>query len=663
MKSSEIREKMEAIAIKYSFDEVCDQLIMISQDEDFKIGFVGEYGTGKTTIINALLAEELLPTDDLPTTKAITEVKVGDNETFIVYEEKDQEKVVDRNVSKEEFKGLIAKSPFVQKGIALIRKRGVLNENIVLVDTPGLYSLSAMDEHITYGYLPFCDVIFIIQDLGSGAVKASTKSFIKQTKEQTGNLIRFIVNKEDEKSPQEREQIIREFKNELSDTIDNPILFSISAIESLRRRLSNGVGHDSIKVIEDHISNVIKPIVEEKVEIRKKNQMTNLGKSLIERLNNKIDMINWDDEEVDKKIAELEKKIRIYHVEKHNLGNRFQQAKYSSSAKLSHIIEQYSKKFMNKAITKKTTSGDFEDDSHEMSKAIQKSIVDDINELLQEISEKFEGFDIGLIGIDKDIVKTHLRINRIAVTALTALAVAWIVPGAFGPSGELNLSNFTTPEKMQTYFKDLKIQEWIGKGGVVLPELITNIAKERPISELSRYNIEDNYIQALLKSGYITMGIVAESSFERLKKKVIENGEKTKDAKIISKIHSICKQEGNRSPEIVKLISQASELFNKINPIDIIGRTITKWIGKDTFRKEITNRTIATLDVTYQGVERELHNYIATNIIAPQEELKSDLKAEKKAREKKIRDKESYLSDLMRDIEPLKKIVNNNRWS
>jgi GTPase SAR1 family protein len=657
--SEDMKKMIQGIAKRNSYNEIIEELAIISQNREFRIGFVGEYGTGKSTIINALLDEDLLPRDVLPTTKAITEVKSAEIEEFWIDEElkgDDQEKIVNKQVSKEEFRNLVAKSS-TKKGLALLPKRGIMFDELVLVDTPGLYSLSDMDEQITYGYLPFCDAIFVVQELGSGSLNSNTKNFIKQTKEQTQSLIRIILNKEDEISPKEREKIFKEVKKELSEIIPNPVLFSISAKDSLASRLNNEQGNDSISMIEDHITKHIKPEVDTIIDERKKNELSQIASSLIERLINKIEMIKWDDEQVVTKIKELEEKIEGYRREEKDLKNRFEGSKYRAFVNLSPLIEDYSKRFMDASISKQMGASFYQEESKRMSEKIHKSIVSDLNELLKELSDKFEGFEFGQMDINKDIVKTHLLINRIAVTALTTVALIWITPGAFGPSGTIDITELKTIEGFKNALKELKIQEWAAGGGGVLSNIVTFIAKERPIEELYKYGIDNDYTQAIKRSGYVTMRQVAESSFELFKSQISSFSKETKDNKIIDRIYVICQQEGVRSSQTMDLLKQAAHVFNTINPIDFIGRTITKWVGKDTFKKEIVVRIVATLEMTFSGVERELRDYIKEKIIKPQLQFQSDLEAEKKDREEDARDKEKYLAELWKDIDSLKSIL------
>jgi len=49
---------------------------------DFRIGIIGEFKTGKSTFINALLRKTLLPTDILPCTSCIIEIKYGAKEEY-----------------------------------------------------------------------------------------------------------------------------------------------------------------------------------------------------------------------------------------------------------------------------------------------------------------------------------------------------------------------------------------------------------------------------------------------------------------------------------------------------------------------------------------------------------------------------------------------------
>ena len=68
-----------------SASENLDKLSKKVNNDTFKIQVIGTFSNGKSTVINSLLGEEVLPAYALPTTAVINEVKYGDNKEAILY--------------------------------------------------------------------------------------------------------------------------------------------------------------------------------------------------------------------------------------------------------------------------------------------------------------------------------------------------------------------------------------------------------------------------------------------------------------------------------------------------------------------------------------------------------------------------------------------------
>jgi ribosome biogenesis GTPase A len=55
----------------------CDELVERAESEVFRIAVVGEFKRGKSTLINALLGQEVLPSDVLPCSATLNRVVYG----------------------------------------------------------------------------------------------------------------------------------------------------------------------------------------------------------------------------------------------------------------------------------------------------------------------------------------------------------------------------------------------------------------------------------------------------------------------------------------------------------------------------------------------------------------------------------------------------------
>ena len=76
------------VASKLNTEKLCnalERLVGKVSNTSFKIQIAGTFKNGKSTFINALLGEEILPAYALPCTAVINEVKYGDEKKAKLY--------------------------------------------------------------------------------------------------------------------------------------------------------------------------------------------------------------------------------------------------------------------------------------------------------------------------------------------------------------------------------------------------------------------------------------------------------------------------------------------------------------------------------------------------------------------------------------------------
>jgi len=186
-----------------SDENLKDKLKSVIENLDnlFSIVFIGEFSTGKSSIINTLLGIEALPEGITPTTDEITVLKHGEQagESF-------------------------------EKGSRLVSIPEDRLKGILLVDTPGTNVTIEQHQKITEEFIPKADIVFFT----IGAERAVTGSearlieFIKQ--EWLKNIV-FVLNKIDiAKDQQELDQLINHTSSELEKAFNfKPHIIPVSA--------------------------------------------------------------------------------------------------------------------------------------------------------------------------------------------------------------------------------------------------------------------------------------------------------------------------------------------------------------------------------------------------------------------------------------------------
>ena len=179
-------------------------------DELFLLVVVGEYNSGKSTFINALLGDEVFAMGDLPTTRAISILRYGE-----------------------------AGAPeAIGEHLQLFHYPLEVLHDLDIVDTPGTNSIERMEEEITRQFVPRADLVLFVTSLLQ-PLTASELDFLTHIRE-WGKKVVFVVNGIDRRNSDEqldrvREYLTREVAARLGSSA--PSLYFISALQALRGKL------------------------------------------------------------------------------------------------------------------------------------------------------------------------------------------------------------------------------------------------------------------------------------------------------------------------------------------------------------------------------------------------------------------------------------------
>ncbi|MBA2564620.1 MAG: dynamin family protein [Gemmatimonadetes bacterium] len=182
-------------------------------DELFLLVVVGEYNTGKSTFINALLGDEVFEMGDLPTTRVISILRYG---------------------------SAGAPEP-VGEHVRVFRYPLEFLQDLEIVDTPGTNSIERMEEELTRGFVPRADLVLFVTSLLQ-PLTASELDFLGHIR-QWGKKTVFIVNGIDRRNSDEQLARVREYlEREISSRLggDPPPIYFISARQALRAKVGGG---------------------------------------------------------------------------------------------------------------------------------------------------------------------------------------------------------------------------------------------------------------------------------------------------------------------------------------------------------------------------------------------------------------------------------------
>jgi len=199
-------------------------------EDRFNLVLLGEFKRGKSTLINALLDRDVLPTGVVPLTSVVTTIGFGDHDSLCLsFQDGRQE---ERSVAELADYVTEARNPGNRRGVELARvelDHELLRSGLELVDTPGIGSIHPHNTEIARGFLPRVDAALCVLDAGQPLSEAERELF-RDTAERVPQLL-FVVNKIDHLDHADREVAIEFIRSALGDLLGDveAELFAVSA--------------------------------------------------------------------------------------------------------------------------------------------------------------------------------------------------------------------------------------------------------------------------------------------------------------------------------------------------------------------------------------------------------------------------------------------------
>ncbi len=175
-------------------------------DELFLLVVVGEFNSGKSALINALLGEAFLPEGPTPTTDRV----------YILAH------------------GQAGGPEFVQEDVRLVRYPAELLRQVRIVDTPGTNAVLRQHEAIARDFVPRSDLVLFVTSADRPFTE-SERAFLESIR-QWGKKVIVVINKDDVlESPAARREVETFVRSQVRRLLDfEPELFLVSAKAGLR---------------------------------------------------------------------------------------------------------------------------------------------------------------------------------------------------------------------------------------------------------------------------------------------------------------------------------------------------------------------------------------------------------------------------------------------
>jgi GTP-binding protein EngB required for normal cell division len=200
----------------------------------FYVACIGQFKRGKSTLINALVGDAVLPAGAVPVTSVITVVRWGERRGARVrfghraWEDCDLG-TLETYVSEEH-------NPSNEKDVTAVEvfvASPLLAGGLCLVDTPGLASVSAASAAATRAFVPHIDAALVV--LGADPPISGAELDLVETLAGTVGEMVFVLNKADRLPEVERAEVVRFTERVLGQRLGRPPgpILQVSAAERL----------------------------------------------------------------------------------------------------------------------------------------------------------------------------------------------------------------------------------------------------------------------------------------------------------------------------------------------------------------------------------------------------------------------------------------------
>ncbi|HEX8950759.1 MAG TPA: dynamin family protein, partial [Polyangia bacterium] len=200
-------------------------------DRPLLVTVMGEFNSGKSTFVNALIGEEVAPMGITPTTATINVLKYGaERKGRVVYLDDEVREVAWADVPKL-LKGLDAAEARRIRVVEVLYPLETL-QRVNVVDTPGLNSIHPEHEETARKFIAEADAVLWLFTVDQAA-KATEGEALGKIKA-AGKKILGVVNKIDRCTPAELQRIVEHVQAALGEHLETIVPFA--AREALRAR-------------------------------------------------------------------------------------------------------------------------------------------------------------------------------------------------------------------------------------------------------------------------------------------------------------------------------------------------------------------------------------------------------------------------------------------
>lgn len=279
------------------------------QKKEVTIGFTGHFSAGKSSMINALLGETILPSSPIPTSANIVEIRAGKDKA--IYQLNDGTYTEDDHVDEQRIKQL-SKNGEVVQAVQIYKQNDFLRHQVTIMDTPGIDSSDNAEFDRTLNQIHLIDLFVYVMDYNHVLSEVNFR-FLKELQRREVPFI-IVINQIDKHC--EKELLFDSYKQRLRvsyeewDLYPNAMFFtSLKDSESPLNQFSlfKKTLQKRMEELPDQLDSKIKRELDLVIEKWESDQTGNTGQ---EQLLNRLELIEEQKENIHEKIGSVKQSLQ-----------------------------------------------------------------------------------------------------------------------------------------------------------------------------------------------------------------------------------------------------------------------------------------------------------------------------------------------------------------
>lgn len=235
--------------------------------KDITVSVIGQFKRGKSTLVNSILQEKIMPVGIVPVTAVITSVRYGEKSAKVHFENGMIEEVAFEEMSKYVNEQENKDNVLGVSQVEITVPSEFLKTGITLVDTPGVGSVHQKNTDAAYAFVKESDAVIFMLSVDS-PINQIEIAFLEKTKEFASKFY-FVVNKADIVEADELEDYLVYCKNLIRSLmgIEEISLFPVSAkketgLEPLKENIVKDCEEKGTEIMEEAALLKLRDIVE-----------------------------------------------------------------------------------------------------------------------------------------------------------------------------------------------------------------------------------------------------------------------------------------------------------------------------------------------------------------------------------------------------------------